>query len=295
MTTTSLPTSSGLAEVGLLHEVDAVVDALEVRARDVERDRVHRAGRDRDRVEVALELVERDVDADRRVEDERDAEPLDEPDVHLDRLARQAERRHADEHRAAAVRQAVEDRDLVALHRELAGDRQAGRPGADHRDPLVARRDLGHDVRDARTPRATRRGTASSPGSRAAGRCRRGGRPARTAPSRRTSTSPRPGSARATGCSPPRTGPRRRGSGSRGSSSRPGTLPGTRCCTGARTRRRAERGIPGRVDGQAGRAFPWWFTGSGADGTDRRAPTRRNLPSALRGARAARDATSGRS
>ena len=48
---------------------------------------------DGDRVEVALELVERDVDADRRVEDEPDAEALDEPDVHLDRLAREAERR----------------------------------------------------------------------------------------------------------------------------------------------------------------------------------------------------------
>ena len=59
-----------LAEVGLLHEVDAVVDALEVRAGDVERDRVHRARRDGDRVEVALELVEGDVDADRRVVDE---------------------------------------------------------------------------------------------------------------------------------------------------------------------------------------------------------------------------------
>ena len=48
-----------LAEVRLLHEVDAVVDALELGARDVERDRVHRAGRDGDRVEVALELLER--------------------------------------------------------------------------------------------------------------------------------------------------------------------------------------------------------------------------------------------
>ena len=51
-----------LAEVGLLHEVDAVVDAVEVGAGDVEGDRVHRAGGDGDRVEVALELVERDVD-----------------------------------------------------------------------------------------------------------------------------------------------------------------------------------------------------------------------------------------
>ena len=79
----------------------------------------------------------------------RDAEPLDEPDVHLDRLARQAEGGDADEHRAAAVRQAVEDGDLVALGRQLAGDGDAGRPGADDRDPLRARRDLGHDVRDA--------------------------------------------------------------------------------------------------------------------------------------------------
>ena len=39
MTTTSLPTYELLAEVRLLHEVDAVVDALEVAARDVEGDR----------------------------------------------------------------------------------------------------------------------------------------------------------------------------------------------------------------------------------------------------------------
>ena len=102
------------------------------------------------RVVVALELVEGDVDADGRVVDEPDAEALDQPDVHLDRLARQAEGGDADEHRAAGVRQAVEDRDLVALGRELARDGEPGRTGPDDRDPLVARRDLGHDVRDAR-------------------------------------------------------------------------------------------------------------------------------------------------
>ena len=98
----------------------------------------------------ALELLERDVDADRRVVEERDAEPLDEADVHLDRLAREAEGRDADEHRPAGVRQAVEDGDLVALGRQLAGDGQPGRAGADDRDALGARRDLGHDVGDAR-------------------------------------------------------------------------------------------------------------------------------------------------
>ena len=138
-----------LAEVGLLHEVDAVVDTLEVGAGDVEGHRVHRARGDRDAIVVALELVERDVHADLRVEHELHAESLDEADIHLDRLARQAECRHADEHRAATVREAVEDRDPVALHRQLTGDRQPGRPGADDRDPLVARRDLGHHVRDA--------------------------------------------------------------------------------------------------------------------------------------------------
>ena len=98
------PDLERLAQVGLLHEVDAVVDALEVAARDVERDRVHGAGGDGDRVEVALEVVEGDVDADRRVVDEPGAELLDEPHVHLDRFARQAEGRDADEHRAAGVR-----------------------------------------------------------------------------------------------------------------------------------------------------------------------------------------------
>ena len=139
-----------LAEVGLLHVVDAVLDPVEVRARDVEVDRVHRAGRDRDPVVVALELVERDVDADGGVEHELHAQPLDQADVHLDRLARQPEGGDADQHRAAAERQAVEDGALVALDRELARDGEAGRAGAHHRDALGARRDLGHDVGDAR-------------------------------------------------------------------------------------------------------------------------------------------------
>ncbi len=93
MTTTSLPTVERLAEIGLLHEVHAVVDALEVGARDVEGDGVHRTGGDRDAVVVALQLVERDVHADLRVEHEPDAQPLDQSDVHLDRLAGQAEGR----------------------------------------------------------------------------------------------------------------------------------------------------------------------------------------------------------
>ena len=102
----------------------------------VEVDRVHRAGADGDRVEVALEVLERDVDADRGAVQEPDAQPLDQPDVHLDRLARQAEGRHADEHRAAAVRQLVEDRDLVAAVGQLARDGDAGGAGADDRDPV---------------------------------------------------------------------------------------------------------------------------------------------------------------
>src|SRR5207342_1590961 len=77
-----------LAEVRLLHEVDAVLDALEICPGDVECDRVHRAGGDGDAIEVALELVEGDVRADRGVEHEGHTKALHEPHVHLDRLAR---------------------------------------------------------------------------------------------------------------------------------------------------------------------------------------------------------------
>ena len=139
-----------LAQVRLLHVVDAVLDAVEVRAGDVEVDRVHGAGRDRDPVIVPLELVEGDVDADGGVEHELDAQPLDQADVHLDRLARQPEGGDADEHRAATEGQAVEHRELVALDRELARDREAGRAGADDGDPLGAGRDGRHDVGDPR-------------------------------------------------------------------------------------------------------------------------------------------------
>jgi hypothetical protein len=75
-------------------------------------------------------------------------QPLHETGVHLDRLARQPEGRHADQHRAAGKREAVEDSHAVSLDRELTGDGDARRPGAHHRDALVAQRDLRDDVRN---------------------------------------------------------------------------------------------------------------------------------------------------
>ena len=234
-----------LAQVGDLHVVDAVLDAFEVAARHVQRHGVHGAGADGDGVVVLHELLEGDVAADANAVPEAHAQPLHELEVHLDGLARQPEGRDADEHRAAAVRQLVEDRHLVAGGGQLAGHGEAGRPGADDGDGRVARRDAAACRRECRWPGATPRGSASWRGWRAGGRCRRGGRRARTAPSRRRRTWPRPGWARARGCSPLRIGPRRQGSGSRGSSCRRGTLPGTRCCTAARRRRQAEPGIPG--------------------------------------------------
>ena len=140
----------GLTEVRLLHEVDAVVDTFEVTARDIQGDRVHRPGGDGDGIEVSLQLLEADVLADGRVVHECGPEAFDEADVHLDRLARQPEGRDADEHRAAGIREAVVDGDLIALGRELAGDRDAGRSGPDDRDTLRTRRDLRDDIGDAR-------------------------------------------------------------------------------------------------------------------------------------------------
>ena len=87
------PDLDRLAEVGRLHEVDAVLDAGEVVARHVQRHGVHRAGADGDRVEPLLELLERDVSPDARVVAEGHAEPLDQARVHLDGLAREAEGR----------------------------------------------------------------------------------------------------------------------------------------------------------------------------------------------------------
>ena len=96
-----------------------------------------------------LELLEGDVPADAGVEVERDAQPLDQPEVHLDGLARQAEGGHADEHRAAREGQLVVHRDLVARDGQLARDREARGAGADHGDGGVTGRDDGHVVRDA--------------------------------------------------------------------------------------------------------------------------------------------------
>ena len=139
-----------LAEVRLLHEVDAVVDPIELGARDIQGDGVHGPGGDGDRVVVLLELLEGDVLADGRVVDEPDAQALDQANVHLDGLARQAEGGDADEHRAAGERQAVEDGDAVALGGQFACDGDTRRTGADHGHALRPWRDPGHDVRDTR-------------------------------------------------------------------------------------------------------------------------------------------------
>ena len=137
-----------LAQVCLLHEVDAVLDTGELGPGDVEPDGIHRAGADRDAIEVAEQGLEADVRPDLRVVPERDAQPFHEAHVHLDRLAGQPEGGHADQHRAAGEREAIEDGDAVTLDRQLAGDRDARRPGPDHRDALVPRRDRGENVRD---------------------------------------------------------------------------------------------------------------------------------------------------
>ena len=137
------------AQVRLLHEVHAVLDTLELSARHIQDDGIHRACRDRDRVVVLLQLLEGDVLTDRRVEHEFDAQALDQTHVHLDRFAGQPERRDTDQHRAAGVGQAVEDRALEALHRELPGDRHAGRSRANDRDALSAGFDVRHRIRDA--------------------------------------------------------------------------------------------------------------------------------------------------
>ena len=234
-----------LAEVGLLHEVDAVLDAVEVVARDVQRNGVHGAGADGDGVELRLKLLEGDVAPDADAEAEPDAQPLHEPEVHLDGLARQAEGGHADEHRAAAVGQLVEDGDLVAGDGQLTRDGHARRAGADDRDRRVARRDGGHVVGDAAGLVPLRQEALhGADGQRPVDVAAAAGALAR----RRADVGAHRGD---------RVGLAREDvalleaafSGevqvARGSSCRRGTLPGTRCCTGARRRRQAEREIPG--------------------------------------------------
>ena len=116
-----------LAQVGALQEVDAVDHAVELLAGDVHGDRVHAAGGDHDRVVALAQLVEGDVAPDLDVVVELHAVLGDPVDVQLDHVARQAERRHADQGGAAARGQRLVDVDLVAVGGQLLGD-APGRP-----------------------------------------------------------------------------------------------------------------------------------------------------------------------
>ena len=139
-----------ITKVGGLHKVNAVDEPLKVAPWHIECNRIHGASTDGDRIEVVLELLECHVPADLRVVDEFHAELLNEAHVGLNRLAWEAEGGDADQHGAAAVREAVIDGDLVALDGEFTRNGEASRSGANHGHTLGARRDLRCNVRDAR-------------------------------------------------------------------------------------------------------------------------------------------------
>ena len=139
-----------IAKVGGLHKVNAVDEPLKVAPWHIKRNRIHGARADGDRVEVFLELLEGDVPADLRVVDELHAELLNQAYVRLNRFAWESEGGDADQHGAAAVREAVIDGDLVALDGEFTRNGESGGTGANHRNALGARRDLRCNVRDAR-------------------------------------------------------------------------------------------------------------------------------------------------
>ena len=145
-----LTNAEWLAEVRIFHEVHAVDEAVQVGARNVKGDGVHRAGADGNRVVLLLQLLKGDVATNLGVVDELHAESLDEAHVGLNCFARKSEGGNADEHRAAAVREAVIDGDLVALHGELARNGETGGAGTDHGDALGTWCDLWCNVGDAR-------------------------------------------------------------------------------------------------------------------------------------------------
>ena len=139
-----------IAKVRGLHKVNAVDETLKITPWNVECNRIHGSCADSDRVEVFLKLLKGDVSPNLRVVDKLHAELLNQTDVGLNCFAWQAEGGNANQHGAAAVRQAVIDGDLVALDGKLARHREACGSGTDHRNALSARRDLRRNVRDPR-------------------------------------------------------------------------------------------------------------------------------------------------
>ena len=118
-------------------------------ARDVEVAAARRAGADEDRV---VRLGEERLQAFDALSVARiDAADADDvADLLVDHLLGQAEARDLAADHAAAAPLAVEDGDVVAERREVAGDGQRGRPGADERDALAVlrHRGLGQEARD---------------------------------------------------------------------------------------------------------------------------------------------------
>ena len=74
---------------------------------------------------------------DRRVQAQRHAHVEDHADLLVEHALRQPERRNVAAHQAAGHGVLLEDRDFVAERRQVVGDRERGRAGADAGDALA--------------------------------------------------------------------------------------------------------------------------------------------------------------
>ncbi len=133
--------------VALVEVVHREVDPAEAAARRVEVAVHARAGRDDDRVVAVLDLLRADRPPDLRVVHELDALLREDRHAAVDHLLLELGVGDAEAHHPAGAFVALEHGHAVAAAVELVGDREAGRPGSDHRDRLAGPpgRGAGHD------------------------------------------------------------------------------------------------------------------------------------------------------
>ena len=126
------------AQIDVDQKIDAVVDAGQVRAGNIQFAALVEPGGQQNRIELGAQIGEGDVAPQRDAGVQRNAHGQNVVHFHLDDFARQAELRNAQVEHSAGDRRGLEDLDRVAQQSQVVRAGEAADARADNGDPLAA-------------------------------------------------------------------------------------------------------------------------------------------------------------
>src|ERR1035437_7971596 len=134
----ALPKFNLKSEIDVNEKIDAVVNACQVRSRNVQLAAFVEPGGEKDRIELRPQIAEGDVASQRHAGMQRDPYGQNVVDFHLDDFPRQPELRNAQIKHAARNRGRLKNFNRVTQQGQVMGACKATNAGAHNRNPLIS-------------------------------------------------------------------------------------------------------------------------------------------------------------